>query len=96
LAQADLSFAVSGSAPLAPQRADAYLIAPGLAGLDRFFGIARRTRIILKQNVFWAIGYNVLAIPFAAVGLVPPVWAAIGMAGSSLLVMANAASLLRD
>lgn len=96
LAQADLSFAVSGSAPLAQQRADAYLIAPGLTGLDRFFGLARRTRAILKQNVFWAIGYNVLAIPFAAVGLVPPVWAAIGMAGSSLLVMANAARLLRD
>lgn len=96
LAQADLSFAVSGSAPLAQQRADAYLLAPGLNGVGIFFQLALRTRAILRQNVVWAIGYNLVAIPFAAVGWVPPVWAAIGMAGSSLLVMANAARLMKD
>ena len=96
LAQADLSFAVSGSAPLAQQRADAYLLAPGLTGVGTFFRLALRTRVILRQNVAWAIGYNLIAIPFAAVGWVPPVWAAIGMAGSSLLVMANAARLMKD
>lgn len=96
LAQADLSFAVSGSAPLAQQRADAYLLRPGLVGVGTFFELALRTRSILRQNVAWAVGYNLVAIPFAAVGWVPPVWAAIGMAASSLLVMANAARLLRD
>jgi len=96
LAQADLSFAVSGSAPLAQQRADAYLLAPGLTGVGTFLHLALRTRAILRQNVVWAIGYNLVAIPFAAVGWVPPVWAAIGMAGSSLLVMANAARLMKD
>ena len=96
LAQADLSFAVSGSAPLAQQRAAAYLLAPGLTGVGTFLHLALRTRAILRQNVVWAIGYNLVAIPFAAVGWVPPVWAAIGMAGSSLLVMANAARLMKD
>jgi Cu2+-exporting ATPase len=95
LAQADLSFAVMGSAPLAQQRADAYLLAPGLTGVESFLSLASRTRRILRQNVAWAIGYNLFAIPFAAVGLVPPVWAAIGMAASSLLVMANAARLMK-
>jgi Cu2+-exporting ATPase len=95
LAQADLSFAVMGSAPLAQQRADAYLLAPGLTAVESFLSLASRTRRILRQNVAWAIGYNLFAIPFAAVGLVPPVWAAVGMAASSLLVMANAARLMK-
>lgn len=95
LAQADLSIAVSASAPLAKQRADVYLLRPGLLGVAVFVATAQRTKIILNQNIAWAIGYNLTAIPLAALGFLGPAWAAIGMAGSSLLVMANAARLLR-
>jgi Cu2+-exporting ATPase len=95
LAQADLSIAVSSSAPLAKQRADVYLLREGLAGVADFIMTAQRTRIILNQNIAWAIGYNLTAIPLAAMGVIGPALAAVGMAGSSLVVMANAARLLR-
>ena len=94
LAQADLSIAVAGSAPLALQRADCYLLSPKLDGVSVLLRTAERTRIILRQNITWAIGYNLLAIPAAALGYLPPVWAALGMASSSLIVMLNAARLL--
>ncbi|HEY6147228.1 MAG TPA: HAD-IC family P-type ATPase, partial [Thermoanaerobaculia bacterium] len=55
--------------------------------------IARRTRRLLVQNVFWAVAYNVVSIPLAAAGLVPPWAAAIGMSASSLLVVGNAMRL---
>ena len=94
LAQADLSIAVAGSAPLALQRADCYLLSPMLSGVSSLLQVAQKTRVILKQNITWAIGYNLLAIPAAALGYLPPVWAALGMASSSLIVMLNAARLL--
>jgi Cu2+-exporting ATPase len=94
LAQADLSIAVAGSAPLALQRADCYLLSPMLSGVSSLLQVAQKTRIILRQNITWAIGYNLLAIPAAALGYLPPVWAALGMASSSLIVMLNAARLL--
>ncbi|MFM1788339.1 MAG: cadmium-translocating P-type ATPase, partial [Pseudomonadota bacterium] len=94
LAQADLSIAVAGSAPLALQRADCYLLSPKLDGVNSLLRTAEKTRVILRQNITWAIGYNLLAIPAAALGYLPPVWAALGMASSSLIVMINAARLL--
>ncbi len=94
LAQADLSIAVAGSAPLALQRADCYLLSPKLDGVSSLLRTAEKTRVILKQNITWAIGYNLLAIPAAALGYLPPVWAALGMASSSLIVMINATRLL--
>jgi P-type Cu2+ transporter len=94
MAAADVSWAMHGSASLAQQRADIYLLQPGLEGVVHTLTMARRTRRILFQNIFWAVGYNIIAIPLAALGLIPPVWAAIGMASSSLVVMLNAARLL--
>ncbi|MEY3096344.1 MAG: hypothetical protein RIR74_1436 [Pseudomonadota bacterium] len=94
MAAADVSWAMHGSASLAQQRADIYLLQPGLDGVVHTLTTARRTRRILFQNIFWAVGYNIIAIPLAALGLIPPVWAAIGMASSSLVVMLNAARLL--
>lgn len=95
MAQADVSFAMANSAPLAQQRASIYLLSHGLGGVLTTISTAHRTRRILRQNIAWAIGYNVLAMPMAAAGFIPPVWAALGMALSSLLVMGNAARLLR-
>ncbi|HRO61402.1 MAG TPA: hypothetical protein PK177_19970, partial [Burkholderiaceae bacterium] len=52
------------------------------------------TRRVVRQNLAWAMVYNMLAIPAAAVGWVPPVVAAIGMSASSLLVALNSLRLL--
>ncbi|MGA1008165.1 MAG: hypothetical protein ACO3SE_06270, partial [Sedimenticolaceae bacterium] len=54
---------------------------------------SRETRLIIRQNLFWALGYNVAAVPLAAMGLVPPWGAAIGMSLSSLVVVVNALRL---
>ena len=93
LAGAHVSVAMGCGAAAAAARADAVLIGndPGrlLAALD----IARRARRIVKQNLAWALGYNLVALPLAASGAVPPWAAAIGMSLSSLAVAGNALRL---
>ena len=95
LAGAHVSVAMGRGAAAAAARADAVLIGddPGklLAALD----IARHARRIVKQNLAWALGYNLVALPLAASGAVPPWAAAIGMSLSSLAVAANALRLGR-
>ena len=95
LAGAHVSVAMGRGAAAAAARADAVLIGDAsgalLAGLD----IARRARRIVKQNLAWALGYNVVALPLAATGVVPPWAAAIGMSLSSLAVAGNALRLSR-
>ena len=95
LAGAHVSVAMGRGAAAAAARADAVLIGddPGrlLAALD----IARHARRIVKQNLAWALGYNLVALPLAAAGAVPPWAAAIGMSLSSLAVAANALRLGR-
>jgi Cu2+-exporting ATPase len=95
LAQADVSLAVYGAAPLAQQKADIYLVRRGLAGVMKAFGVAARSKRVLNQNLSWALVYNLLAIPFAAAGWISPLAASVGMAASSLLVVLNSARLLR-
>ena len=56
---------------------------------------ARQTMRIVRQNIAWAIVYNITALPAAALGLVPPWAAAIGMSASSLIVVLNALRLSR-
>ena len=96
LAGAHVSVAMGRGAAAAAARADAVLIGddPGrlLAALD----IARRARRIVKQNLAWALGYNLVALPLAAAGAVPPWAAAIGMSLSSLAVAGNALRLGRE
>ena len=93
LAGAHVSVAMGRGAAAAATRADAVLIGddPGrlLAALD----IARFARRIVKQNLAWALGYNLVALPLAAAGAVPPWAAAIGMSLSSLAVAGNALRL---
>ena len=96
LAGAHVSVAMGRGAAAAAARADAVLIGddPGrlLAALD----IARRARRIVQQNLAWALGYNLVALPLAAAGAVPPWAAAIGMSLSSLAVAGNALRLGRE
>ena len=80
---------------LAKTSADAVLLSNRLAALVQAFELARRTRRNILQNLLWATLYNGLVLPFAALGWITPVWAAIGMSLSSLVVVLNALRLTR-
>jgi Cu2+-exporting ATPase len=95
LAGADVSVAMGGGADLAQLRADAVLLSDSLGDLAWALRTARRARRVLRQNLGWALGYNLVAIPLAVAGLVTPLVAAIGMSASSLVVVANALRLRR-
>jgi len=95
LAGADVSLAIGEGAALAQRAADLVLAGRSLSRLPEAIAIARRSRRILRQNLAWALGYNVLALPLAAAGLVTPWLAALGMALSSLAVTGNALRLAR-
>ena len=95
LAGADVSIALGEGAMLAQRAADLVLTAPSLARIPAAVALARRTRRIVRQNFAWAIGYNLLALPLAAMGLVTPWLAALGMTLSSLVVTLNALRLAR-
>ncbi|MBU3550786.1 heavy metal translocating P-type ATPase [Polynucleobacter sp. MWH-Berg-3C6] len=90
LARADISIAVGAGAPLAAAGADAILTAVSLESLAKILRLADKTQAIIKQNLLWALIYNLLAIPAAMLGLVNPWVAGIGMSLSSLAVTLNA------
>jgi Cu2+-exporting ATPase len=93
LSAAQVSIAMGGGTDLARTNADFILLNDRLYTLFRAFGLAKRTMRVVRQNITWAIAYNLLALPAAAVGMVPPWLAAIGMSASSLLVVGNALRL---
>lgn len=95
LAGADVSIAVADGAALAQRAADFVTTGASLLRIPAAVALARRTRRIIRQNLAWAIAYNVLALPLAAAGLVTPWLAALGMAVSSLTVTLNALRLTR-
>ncbi|HSR63850.1 MAG TPA: heavy metal translocating P-type ATPase [Gammaproteobacteria bacterium] len=95
LAAADISIALDSGTDLSKVHADILLPASGLDKLDDLFWLARKTKHIIRQNMLWAIGYNLIAVPVAVAGLVSPWMAAIGMSLSSLLVVSNSLRLGR-
>jgi len=95
LAAADVSIAMAGASSLAKVNADIVLMRDRLQGVEQLFDMAARTRRIIRQNMSWALLYNFGAIPAAAMGLVAPWFAALGMSLSSLLVVINAMRLTR-
>ncbi|MGE0801710.1 MAG: heavy metal translocating P-type ATPase [Lautropia sp.] len=90
LAGADVAVAMAGGADLAQAGSDIVLANENLGALAAAATLVRRTRIILRQNQRWAMAYNLCAVPLAALGLVPPWLAALGMSASSLGVVLNA------
>ena len=96
LAGADVSLAIGDGAALAQRAADLVLSGSSLGAVPAAIAIARRTRRIVRQNLAWAFGYNLLALPLAAAGLVTPWLAALGMALSSLAVTANSLRLAKS
>ncbi len=95
LATADLGVALGTGTDIALETADVALRTADLRQVPRALALARRTRRVVRQNLGWAIGYNAIAIPLAAVGLLHPVVAAGAMALSSLSVLANSFRLAR-
>lgn len=95
LAQAQVSLALASGTDLAQTSADVVLMQDDLQGLLRARGIARRCRSIIVQNLSWAVVYNALALPLAAIGWITPLIAAAGMSLSSLTVVLNALRLMK-
>jgi Cu2+-exporting ATPase len=95
LAAADVSVSFAHATELAQVNSGLLLLGTDLAVIGDLRRLATRTRKIIRQNLIWAASYNFLAVPAAAVGLIAPWGAAIGMSMSSLLVVVNALHLRR-
>lgn len=95
MAGAGVSVAMGTAADLTQLKADAVLLSGQLTQLPEALKASQDTRRVIRQNMAWALTYNVCALPLAAAGLVPPWLAAIGMSLSSLVVVLNAMRLGR-
>jgi Cu2+-exporting ATPase len=93
LGQAHLSVAMASGTDLAQATADVMLLHDDLRALPMARRMALATQRIIRQNLGWALAYNIAILPPAALGLVPPWVAALGMASSSLIVVSNALRL---
>ena len=95
LAAAQVSIAMASGTQLAAASADMLLLSNDLSAISEGRNTAQRMLSIIRQNITWAIAYNLTALPAAVMGFVAPWMAAIGMSASSLIVVGNALRLLR-
>jgi Cu2+-exporting ATPase len=93
LARADVSIAMVAGSQLAQASADIVFTGDDLRTLARLPSLARATRRVVRQNLGWAVLYNLTVIPLAALGLLMPWMAALGMSLSSLVVVGNSLRL---
>ncbi|MEN9808756.1 MAG: hypothetical protein RLZZ488_323 [Pseudomonadota bacterium] len=95
LAAADVGIAMGSGTDAARQTAALTLKETGLSGVLSALRLSSMTFRNIRQNLFWAFGYNVLLIPLAMMGRLTPMWAAAAMVLSSLLVVLNALRILK-
>jgi Cu+-exporting ATPase len=93
LATATIGISMSDSSQVALQTANVVLMNNGLKHLPEALGLGRHTLITIKQNLFWAFFYNIIAIPFAAVGMFIPAAAALIMGLSDVVLAVNSVRL---
>jgi len=94
LKQSNVSIAMGSGSDIAIEAGDIVLVKGSLVGVVQAINLSKATFKKIKQNLFWAFGYNVVAIPLAVAGLLNPIIAEIAMALSSISVVTNA-NLLR-
>ena len=95
LTQADLGVAMGHGTDVTMESAEAVLVRDDLTLLPDLLLLSRRTYAVIRQNLFWAFFYNVVAIPLAMAGALHPIAAAGAMAASSLFVVANSLRIRR-
>ena len=95
LAQADLGIAMGTGIGVAIEAADISVLSGDLRGVARALRLARETYTIVLQNLGWAFGYNLIAMPLAMTGLLSPALAAVAMGVSSITVVTNSLRLRR-
>src|SRR5207253_11114467 len=95
LAQADVGIAMGSGTDVAIEAGDVALVRGNLRAAGKGILLARAAWKVIRQNLFWALGYNVIAIPAAALGYLTPVVASAAMALSSVSVVANSLRLRR-
>ena len=95
LAAADVGCAIGSGSEAALANSDVALLGNDLQGIPAAVGMARSTYAVILQNFGWAMGYNVAALPLAALGLLDPLVAALAMGLSSVLVVLNSLRLSR-
>ncbi|MCF8779968.1 cadmium-translocating P-type ATPase [Vibrio sp. IRLE0018] len=96
LAGAHLSVAMGSGTDVAKASADMTLLGDRLDKLLEARELALRTRRIIKENLAWSLGYNLLILPLAVAGLVAPYIAVVGMSASSIIVVSNSLRLLKE
>lgn len=93
LAGSQISMAMGSGTDVARSTSDIVLLTQNLNDVTKALETGRESIGIMRQNFVWAIGYNLLAVPLAVLGLIPPWVAALGMSASSLVVVVNALRL---
>jgi len=93
LAKATVGISMSDASHIAIQSAQVVLMNNGLKNLPTALGLGRHTYITIKENLFWAFAYNIVAIPVAAFGLLTPTFGALVMALSDVVLAINSARL---
>lgn len=96
LAQADVSLAVSGATDFARQSADIVMLNEQIELIPALFATAAKTFHIIKQNIMWAVAYNLLVLPLAVSGMLSPWMAVVGMSLSSIIVTYNSTRIMSN
>ena len=93
LAKATVGISLSEASQVAMQTADVVLMNNGIKQLRLSLGLGKHTYLTIKQNLFWAFIYNIIAIPVAAIGLLTPTFGALVMGLSDVVLAVNSVRL---